>query len=206
MSRKARGIVPPEAERFARCARRYCELVENHRATPIRRFLAEVHALLPELYALGMALPEVDPPDLRWPSRVPDPGWWTLFRGLVRRLGDRNLYMEVFDAYDRHDRTSLVGSLADDLCDIHRDLAEGLARWDAGHELNAIWDWKYLGETHWGEHATSALRALHWLKGHYEYGQPPPMPRPAERAPERPPAEKRRTARERSAGGPRKPR
>jgi hypothetical protein len=29
--------------------------------------------------------------------------------------------------------------------------------------LDIIWEWEFGFETHWGEHATNAIRALYWL-------------------------------------------
>ncbi|MDQ0427430.1 hypothetical protein QOZ98_000255 [Planomicrobium stackebrandtii] len=44
---------------------------------------------------------------------------------------------------------------------IYRDIKKGLILYEQGHSMEAIWEWKFGFEVHWGEHATSAIRALH---------------------------------------------
>lgn len=54
-----------------------------------------------------------------------------------------------------------VGDLADDLADVFADVAQGLRLFDRGHVDDAVWSWRFALGTHWGEHATSAIRVLH---------------------------------------------
>jgi len=57
-----------------------------------------------------------------------------------------------------------VGDLADDIADIHRDLAEGLSLYDAGHQPEAAYTFRFTFQLHWGTHAAEAISALHsWL-------------------------------------------
>jgi hypothetical protein len=56
--------------------------------------------------------------------------------------------------------------LSDDLLIIYRDVQSGLYEWDKAtgpQKLDIIWEWEFGFETHWGEHATNAIRALYWL-------------------------------------------
>jgi len=88
-----------------------------------------------------------------------------LFRSLGSYLGDWDAYAEVFDPYEMDD-TPVVGSLSDDLADVYRDLRRGLALFDASNrpgKIDAVWDWRFHFHSHWGEHATGALRPLHRL-------------------------------------------
>jgi len=55
----------------------------------------------------------------------------------------------------------VVGDLADDLVEIYRDVSTGLALHDAGRCDDAIWQWAFNFQLRWGEHASSAIRALH---------------------------------------------
>ena len=70
-------------------------------------------------------------------------------------------YSEVFDPYDREDHEPVVGSLSDDLLDVYRDIRGGLWSWETDATANAIWEWRFSFDTHWGDHAADALRALH---------------------------------------------
>ncbi|HJV62984.1 MAG TPA: DUF5063 domain-containing protein, partial [Albitalea sp.] len=51
--------------------------------------------------------------------------------------------------------------LADDLVDIYRDVATGLHWHRIGRVDDALWEWGFNFQAHWGEHASSAIRALH---------------------------------------------
>ena len=54
-----------------------------------------------------------------------------------------------------------MGDLADDLIHIYRDVALGQCLYDAGRIDDAIWQWGSGFQTQWGQHAASAIRALH---------------------------------------------
>ena len=167
---------PSDVERFRRLAVDYCRLVDGHRRVPIRGFLRTIHQLLPALYAAGLRLPESTPgPDANY-AEVTQKEQQPLFRSLRTRLGNRDHYSEVFDSYDWKDRDPVVGSLVDDLSDMYHDLVAGLRCWKAGDRENAVWLWRFGAESHWGEHATSAMRAMHWLRREYAFGQPGAMP------------------------------
>ena len=59
---------------------------------------------------------------------------------------------------------AVVGSLADDIADIYRDVVSGLRAFQSGLRAEAIWEWGFNFRDHWGRHATEAIKALHaWL-------------------------------------------
>ncbi|WP_106532558.1 DUF5063 domain-containing protein [Planomicrobium soli] len=72
-----------------------------------------------------------------------------------------NVYSEIFDPY--HNETQVNGCLEDDIIDIYSNIKIGLLLYEQGHSSEAVWEWKFGFEVHWGEHATSAIRALHSL-------------------------------------------
>jgi hypothetical protein len=69
-------------------------------------------------------------------------------------------YGEIFSPLVPPDEP-VVGDLADDLVAIYRDVAAGLALYDASCIDDAIWQWGFNFQIHWGRHASSAIRALH---------------------------------------------
>ncbi|WP_124542756.1 DUF5063 domain-containing protein [Piscinibacter terrae] len=69
-------------------------------------------------------------------------------------------YSEIFSPLVPQDEP-VVGDLADDLVDIYRHLARGLQLHAAGLVDDALWEWGFNFQVHWGEHASSAIRALH---------------------------------------------
>ena len=49
------------------------------------------------------------------------------------------------------------------LAAMYRDLRAGLLKWERGEAGEALWEWRFGFENHWGKHATGALRAL-WAR------------------------------------------
>lgn len=83
-------------------------------------------------------------------------------RRIANLLAGQSLYWEVFDPYEQD--KPVTGALDDDLADIYRDLKEGLlvsSGIGAADIEEATWHWRFLFLTHWGDHLTDALRALH---------------------------------------------
>ncbi len=116
-----------------------------------------------ELYRAGIGLPSA------WSDALGN-------RDDVERIGDaqkrvayeasRRLpldrYTEIFNPLSEPPESPVVGSLSDDLADIYGDVATGLRAYESGDRAGAVWEWSFNLQFHWGEHATSAIRALHW--------------------------------------------
>lgn len=138
------------AARFEAAARRYCSFVETMGSLTPEDRPVEAVRLLSDLIGSAVDLPRnVDVTDAE------------VERGAAPRieLGDLDFYYEVFDPFIRDEL--VIGSLSDDLADIYVDLREGIDLLEQGHLGGALWAWRLLYETHWGDHAVDALRALH---------------------------------------------
>lgn len=86
--------------------------------------------------------------------------WHRLFRSLRRKLGTCDQYWKFFNPFVKD--KPVLGSLADDLADIYGDIRPGLQLYKHGSsdaKRTAIWNWRF-HISHWGRHATGALRAL----------------------------------------------
>ncbi len=99
-------------------------------------------------------LPEENPPDLVSADEVNE----IFARALQLPLTN---YSEIFDPIPIPAEEPVVGNLADDLSSVFRHVAEGLRLFDSGRKLEAVWEWGFSLQSHWGEHATSAIRAMH---------------------------------------------
>jgi hypothetical protein len=78
------------------------------------------------------------------------------------------LYGEVFNPLIVPPEEPVLGSLSDDITDIYRDVVTGLREYEAGRRTQALWEWGFGFQAHWGEHATGAIRALHcWLASNF---------------------------------------
>ena len=118
---------------------------------------------LTRLYLAALELPASWAGDADVPgARVTDAETRAVFAN-ARRL-PLDFYGEVYDPLPIPAEAPLLGSLADDIADIHRDVLTGLRLYRAGRHDEAIWNWTFSLQSHWGEHVTGAIRALHcWL-------------------------------------------
>lgn len=118
----------------------------------------KVLALTVALIGAVLELPDVEPTS---EAAAPDPPGLDEESHVVGRavssLGVDG-YWEVFDPRELDEPVG--GSLTDDLVDIYRDLRRGLSL-AIGSLSDAVWEWKFSFETHWGNHATDAIRVLH---------------------------------------------
>ena len=157
------------ADRFATVARQYCSVVESAATLDRTELLLRIYRILPKLIDEAISLPQVDTSDddqtveemPRVSVRQSGDEWSHLYNLLKEKLGDWDLYWQVFDPIT--DREAICGTLADDIADIYRDLRRGLVL----HELpscpsaDVIWDWRLHYYFHWGQHAIEALFTIH---------------------------------------------
>ena len=157
-----------DTDRFAELAQRYVQLIDSHERQDLQAFVVLVHPLLVDLYRAALVLPAVEPTEEDLPDRPGLDQWGRIFQSLGAKFGSRNQYSEMFDPYDAPGTEPVHPAISDDLADIYVDLKQGLNRWKEGTKDDAVWQWRFLFESHWGRHATDALRALHALV--FDYG------------------------------------
>lgn len=118
-----------------------------------RLYLAALH--LPQEWSDELS----DQPE---PDRVSQDEWRTIYERCARL--PLNAYSEIFDSSIVPPEEPVMGSIADDIADIYDEVVSGLRAIQAGHRPEAVWVWVFGFRSHWGEHATGAIRALHcWL-------------------------------------------
>ena len=160
-------MVPAVAveDSFASIARRFTSFVKAFDAHPRDEFVRQVEPLLLELYsaALRLGRGHLEDDDDLPEGRMTTDEWWEFFQRLGRHLGSYDAYSFVFDPYDLGSEAG-TAKLSDDLADIYRELDEGLALFDAGRTGEAVWQWRFTFDSHWGRHAAHAIYALHILR------------------------------------------
>ena len=145
---------------FAAEARTFCRWAtgedgaEMNVASALRRVSA--------LYAAALELP---PPftegvSTELPEVSPRTGSVEIVRARAARL-PLQLYWEIFDPLESPPVEPVAGSIADDIGDIFQDVASGLALFESGRHADALWEWAFNFQVHWGRHAAGAVRALH---------------------------------------------
>jgi hypothetical protein len=163
------------ANRFGSVARTFCDVVDAAPLLDRSELLVQIYQTLPQLIGEGIRLPSVELSDnedpeeetrksqLRAKARLREEQWRQLYDALKEKLGDWDLYWQVFDP--TKDQEAIYGSLADDIADIYRDLNEGLILNDVQlmPPQDNVWEWRLGFYSHWGKHAIDALRVIHFL-------------------------------------------
>ncbi len=73
-------------------------------------------------------------------------------------------YADVVDPVTRADLTK--GALSNDMAEICLALTHGLAHYDAGRRVEALWWWQFSYLSTWGERAAASLRVLQSILAH----------------------------------------
>ena len=161
------------ANRFGSVAQRFCGVVDSTPSMDRIELLVKVYRILPQLIGEAISLPNVELNDdegqeeerrkSRASVRLTDAHWGKLYEILKEKLGDWNLYWQVWNP--TKDKEAIYGSLADDIADIYRDVKEVLvlSETQRAQPGDSIWDWRLGFYSHWGKHAIDALRTIHFL-------------------------------------------
>lgn len=140
-----------EVETFIAAATAYCDFIDSCHIFEEESSFRKLLRIISQLYATALDLPEVEPEE-EHSIEVDFPLPKVDFK-------HHNVYTEIFNPY--RDETPVNGCLDDDIMGIYSDIKKGLILYDQGHSIEAVWEWRFGLEVHWGEHATSAIRALH---------------------------------------------
>ena len=141
-------------ESFYRISAEYCNYVTeneiNHNSIP---FLME---LLMKLYISALNLPDLKPETIQISES-------TIHENVCIRINKEipTTYWEIFNPYIMEEL--VCGDLSDDLYDILSDLQCGIKEYEHGKIGNAVFEWKFGLNNHWGNHVIDALRALHFI-------------------------------------------
>jgi len=160
---------------FVECARAYVALIDNPK--PQKQWAADVLLEVSAAFAAAQRLPNAVLPDgdlLGDEFDLDHDQWARIFASIGRALTEHESYRCFFEVIEpaqlvdppNSQQESMLGSLNDDLADIYRDLAPGLKAFHARRDEwlpEIIFEWRLLMESHWGHHATNAMRALHEL-------------------------------------------
>ena len=135
----------------------------DHEADAARECLIR----LLELYRAGIALPPEWSEEPEESADVESMGDGERRRAYeAARRVPLDCYTEIFDPTMVPAEAPVFGSISDDLADIYCEVVAGLRAYRRGDRAGAVWEWSFGLHTHWGEHATGAIRALHWWLCH----------------------------------------
>ncbi|PZR51524.1 DUF5063 domain-containing protein [Xylanimonas oleitrophica] len=110
------------------------------------------------------AMTDVVPAERFEPDAGPDTDVDPLRVALAKMFDGFDDYVEVVDPVLGPE----VGhaTVSGDLACVVSELTKGLAHYDDGHEIEALWWWQFSYLSSWGERAASALRVLQGVLAH----------------------------------------
>jgi len=149
----------PLISQFVASARAFCAWAE---ATAGSSDVFDAIRLVSRLYADAVTLPGVNDEQLPKGDDIPEVPLAQKQATAERfRTFAFQYYWEILTPVTPTAEEPVCGDIADDFCDIYEDVKSGLLDYDSGLQPQAVWHWHFTWGIHWGEHATSALRALH---------------------------------------------
>ncbi len=162
--------MPPPSEpleAFVEVARSYCGLIEQVETLSRDTVLDRLAVLLPRLLELAVQLPSDEPSTDVDAGEVSYGAWRERLVAVNHTLGDLGDYWTSMDVGGDQEPEVVNLPLAADLADIWRDLRGGLSLVAVPETIvDAVWEWRFNFEIHWGAHAVEALRAVHAARTH----------------------------------------
>lgn len=145
----------------------YCTFIDAWRSGPVAAPYSTLLRLLSSLAKSGVALPQgggvSDAEDV---ERI-DHEQWSIIAGEIGDVTADAIQALLIEHADDEESLTRAAMLWDDLADIYRDLRHGLDRYafgDADHITNAIWQWRFNYQFHWGAHLFRALATVHEIR------------------------------------------
>lgn len=149
---------------FLRTARSFCRYIEKGKGKN-KRFIKKIQFYLVDLYKYAML---IEPIDVKYDFKKSSMTTYDNYMKIVNLIMPRlpvEYYWEVHDPYDEKKHEPVCGSLSDDIADIYGDIKKELNNFDIGTieaQEHAVFILRLMFMSHWGDHLTSALKALHW--------------------------------------------
>ena len=144
-----------KVKEFYKLADSYCHYISSKEMA--NDDISTLMELLMKLYLSAVDLPETEPETIDSTGAVEANQIRITFEEQIPTF-----YWEVFDPFIREE--AVCANIAEDLSEIAVDLLSGMKEFEAGRTGNAVFEWKFGLNSHWGKHAVDALRALHTIR------------------------------------------
>lgn len=161
------GAIDPRVLAFRDDAAAYCAFIDQFRAGAVSEPYTRLLQLLSALAASGVAIPFDSPdnePNLE--AGLTAEAWSEVARDVGDACASVSRALAEHHAGDEEAVTRAV-MLWDDLGDIYRDLRKGLDLFAHGTPdciAQAIWEWRFGYESHWGPHLVRVLQTVHEIR------------------------------------------
>ena len=131
-------------------------------------YMNELKIRLLKLYELGTNLPWVDlQSNVDYDDKLSDVEFKKVLDTIANKIGEKRFYWHVFNSTNENDKQAVCGDLVDDLGDIYKDLKYSILIFNLNQsecKENAVWQFKFDFDSHWGDHCINALNAIHFFQ------------------------------------------
>ncbi len=153
---------------FRHSAREFCDFIDGIVKGTHPHLYADLLRLLTQLAAAGLALPPCgESGDGEYGDmRLSHEDWQNVGRAIGSATA--SAVGELIDDAEGDDPDAQRASMLwDDLAGIYVDLKSGIRVLDLGTDdakADAVWQWRFDYESHWGTHLFSALQTVHAIR------------------------------------------
>ncbi len=151
---------------FYATASNFCEFIETDQAES-GAFLQQLTHYLLDLYRKALVLSWVRlDSNVEYEEKLNGDQLEETIAFIAKHLGSTRNYWHLFDPSDGSDKEPCCGDLVDDIGDIYTDLKYDLLIFNLDKpdcKENALWQFKFGFDKHWGDHCMNALAAIHFL-------------------------------------------
>lgn len=150
---------------FVTVAKEYCLFIEDCTNKTKEQILNALQKFLPLLYIKASLLPDIESENEDGAEKfVTETHWNKINTLLLSKLGEDDMYRDIYDATMNESNESFTLSLSEDLTDIYQDLKDFITLFSYGtNELmsEALWECRNNFEIYWGNRLLSATRVIH---------------------------------------------
>jgi hypothetical protein len=154
-------------EVFRNDAQAYCDFIDAWRSKEVQEPFATLLRTLSSLAKSGVALPPCAAESCIEVGERINHAKWQVIAAEINKVTSAACAALSNEHADDNEAVARAAMLWDDLADIYRDLRHGLdvhALGDPGHIAEAVWQWRWGYENHWGEHLFRALMTVHEIR------------------------------------------
>lgn len=152
---------------FVAVANEFCQLIETAQDHATPKLIDVGRKLLSLLYFKASLLPELETVlDDSLEKYVSELDYNLLQQKWLNKLGEHDLYHEIFDPEIQFGTESVTASISENLLDIYQDIKDFIMAYNFGNEEvmnDALAECSLQFRTVWGQRLVNVLRALHQL-------------------------------------------
>lgn len=152
---------------FVAVANEFCQFVESSSNYKTPQLLDITRKLLPLLYFKASMLPEADTIlDEELEKYVTELDYNAIQQKWLQKLGEYDLYQEVFDPELQFGTERVTASISEHLLDIYQDTKDFVSSYNFGNEEvmnDALVECNRHFQEYWGQRLVNVLRAVHQL-------------------------------------------